>query len=94
MNSFPDHLISTESMKSVCSQVPYCDRSLFTETINGRSAAVFSIEPEVRFLWIYLEGLLPEGAESKHLLWALSFLKWKKVGKPSPSLRKNLPKVD
>ena len=31
------------------------------------------------FLWFHLEGLLPEGAEPNHTLWALPFLKFYEV---------------
>ena len=76
MNIHSDQILSTEDMVSICSQVLHCDRNLSSKTINRRSCAVFGIQPKTCvFLWFHLEGLLPVGAEPKHLLWALSFLK-------------------
>ena len=76
MNIYSDQILSTEDMLSICSQVLHCDRNSSSETINHRSCAVFGIQPKTHvFLRFHLEGILPFGAEPKHLLWALSFLK-------------------
>ena len=74
---FPNSSVkTTDEIRSLCSSILHCDRNLAVSTIDRRSAAIFGIKPKVCvFLWYSLEGLLPNRAEPKHFLWALSFLK-------------------
>ena len=71
---------TTDEIRLLCSRILHCDRNLAKSTIDRWSAAVFGIKPKVCvFIWYSSEGLLPNRAEPKHLLQAISFLKLHEV---------------
>ena len=68
--------MSTSRMTDVCTVLLHIDRNISTSTINRRCAAVFGLNPKMCvYLWYHLEGLLPDLASPKHMLWVLSCLK-------------------
>lgn len=85
MDSFPDYLMSTEPMGSICSLALYWSRSLSRATINRHSVAVFVIEPNVCVFCGFVrkdfrpEELNQSSCYGPYLFW--NSTKWVKIGK-------------